>query len=287
VLIFTFDLLQQQSVSYKNSKISFLTAGNGQKLVICFPGYGEDASSCSFLGKYGGSEFTFIAIDLPFHGKTRWEEGLDFHWEDLKNIVAIILKTHFSENTPGKEKITLLGFSLGGRLALSLYQSIPEQVQKVVLLAPDGLKINFWYWLATQTGIGNRFFKFTMKRPSWFFGFLKLLNHFGFVNASIFKFVNYYIGDQKVRELLYLRWTTLRRLKPDLQKIKTLIRLHGTFFHLVYGKHDRIILPTRGKKFRTGIEKYCTLSVIESGHQVLHEKHAADIVAALRSSSIG
>ena len=54
-----------------------------------------------------------------------------------------------------------------------------------------------------------------MKHPGWFFGFLKVLNKLGLVNASIFKFVNYYIGDKEVRHLLYTRWTTLRKLKPN------------------------------------------------------------------------
>ena len=30
-----------------------------------------------------------------------------------------------------------------------------------------------------------------------------------------------------------------------------------------------------GEKFKKGIEEHCTISVIHSGHQVLHEKHAA------------
>jgi pimeloyl-ACP methyl ester carboxylesterase len=50
---------------------------------------------------------------------------------------------------------------------------------------------------------------------------------------------------------------------------------------LVYGKHDRIILSSVGEKFRKGIEGQCRVTIIPSGHQVLHEKHAEDIVAAL------
>ncbi|MEI9943928.1 MAG: hypothetical protein WDN26_06855 [Chitinophagaceae bacterium] len=151
----------------------------------------------------------------------------------------------------------------------------------MILLAPDGLKVNFWYWLSTQTWIGNRLFAFTMKHPSWFFGFLKILNRLGFVNASIFKFVNYYIGDKEVRKQLYERWTVLRKLNPGLKKTKSLIKENKTKVVLVYGKHDRIILSTRGEKFRKGIEEYCTLNIINAGHQVLHEKYAGEIVEAL------
>ena len=107
------------------------------------------------------------------------------------------------------------------------------------------------------------------------------MNRLKLVNASIFKFVNYYIGDEEVRQLLYTRWTTLRKIKPDLRSIKNHIRANQTPVRLIYGKHDRIILSQVGEKFRKGIEQHCTLSVIHSGHQVLHEKHAGEIVDSL------
>ena len=120
-----------------------------------------------------------------------------------------------------------------------------------------------------------------MKYPGWFFGFLKLINKLGLVNSSIFKFVNYYIGDAEVRRLLYTRWTTLRKVKPGLGKIKKRIRENKTAVRLIYGKHDRIILSSVGEKFRKGIEDHCVLAEIHSGHQVLHEKHVVEIVKAL------
>ena len=107
------------------------------------------------------------------------------------------------------------------------------------------------------------------------------MNNVKLVNASIFKFVNYYIGDAEVRRLLYSRWTSLRKIKPDLPVIKNLIRENKTTVRLIYGKHDRIILSSTGEQFKKGIEEYCTLTVIHSGHQVLHEKHIKEILPAL------
>ncbi len=273
-------------LTYRNSTIGYYRFGYGPKTVVCFHGYGEDASMFGFLDKYAGNQYTFCSINLPFHGKTEWKDSFTFTHSDLLQIVEKIveevsLKDHPHNSVGTNLKLSLMGFSLGGRIALSLYQAIPEKIEKIVLLAPDGLKVNFWYWLATQTWAGNKFFAVTMKKPGWFFGLLKLLNKLKLVNASIFKFVHYYIGDAEVRRLLYTRWTTLRKLKPDVKKIKSHIREYKTPVRLVYGKHDRIILSSVGNKFKKGIEKYCTLTVIHSGHQVLHEKHAEEIVAAL------
>jgi len=121
-----------------------------------------------------------------------------------------------------------------------------------------------------------------MKHPGWFFGFLKLLNKLKLVNASIFKFVNYYIGDKEVRRLLYARWTCLRKLTPHLSLIKKQIKENDTAVRLLYGKHDRIILSSVGQQFCKDIEEQCQLTEIHSGHQVLHEKHVEEIIPALQ-----
>jgi pimeloyl-ACP methyl ester carboxylesterase len=268
-------------LSYKNSTIGYYRFGSGPKQAICFHGFGEDATIYSFLSKYVGNQYTFYAIDLPFHGKTEWNDGLNFTLSDLTQIIEEILNQNNSGVGTANYKLTLIGFSLGGRVALSLCQVMPEKIEKLVLLAPDGLKINFWYWLATQTWVGNKFFHFTMIHPGWFFGFLKMLNKLKLVNASVFKFVNHYIGDTELRRILFARWTTLRKLKPGITLIKSFVRKNDIQVRLLYGKHDRIILSSVGERFQKGIEEQCTLTVIHSGHQVLHEKHAEEIVPAL------
>ena len=273
--------MEPGQLRYKNSIINYIRVGSGPGTAICFHGYGEEASSFDFFGKYAGDQYSFYSIDLPFHGQTEWNEGLVFTITDLLQIVEKILPRGNQEPGTSNRKLSLLGFSLGGRIALSLYQAIPERIERLVLLAPDGLKVNFWYWLATQTWLGNKFFSFTMKHPHWFFGLLKVLNKLRLVNASIFKFVNYYIGDKEVRRLLYARWTTLRKLRPNIRKIKVAVNKNETKTRLIYGKHDRIILSSVGDKFRKGIEDHCILSVIHSGHQVLHEKHIKEILPAL------
>lgn len=263
-------------LTYKSSRIAYYQFGLGSRPVICFHGYGEDGSSFDFLAAFADPQFRFYAIDLPFHGKTEWNEGLLFTDEDLVSIVEQIT-AHTAK------AMMLLGFSLGGRMALSLYQLIPGKVEKLILLAPDGLKVNFWYWLSTRTWFGSRFFKFTMEHPGWFFAILKVFHKIRLVNPSIFKFVNQHIGDKKVRLELYDRWISLKNVRPDLSKIKKLICSHNTPVHLFYGKHDRIILSSVGQKFKKGIEEHCELTILLSGHQVLHERHAGKIVASLTS----
>jgi pimeloyl-ACP methyl ester carboxylesterase len=263
--------MDSHKILYKSSAIGWRQFGKGAEAVVCFHGYGESAGAYEFLAKYAGDRFTFYAIDLPHHGDTLWMDK-ELSPDDLLEILDRVC--------PGM-RYTVLGFSLGGRVALSLYENRPSNIDRLVLLAPDGLKVNFWYWFATKSALGRRLFRFTMKNPGWFFGLLKLSNGLRLVNASVFKFVKYYIGDAEMRELLYNRWISLRQVSPNLGSIKKKVREFKTPVRIIYGRHDRIILSSVGRRFREGIEEYCTVTEIESGHQVLHEKHVEDILAAL------
>jgi len=260
---------------FDQSSVHYLRTGNGEKILICFHGYGESAAHFQFLANRLAQEFTIISLDLPFHGETNWQSGtLDDG--KLQTLLEQILQ---QENLP-QSHIHLLGFSMGGRLALCLFEKTPMRVERLVLLAPDGLKLNFWYWLSTQTLIGNKCFKFTMSSPGWFLGMLRFGNKIGVINRSIYKFVEYYIHDEQVRNELYSRWTCMKKCKPSLQIIKNEILKNTTTVRLLYGKHDRIILPSPAMRFIEGLST-ARISMLDCGHQVLHSKNVEAIAEAL------
>lgn len=267
-------------LTYHQSMIAYRQCGAGDHVFLCFHGYGEDARSFDFLEKYLPPGHRLLAIDLPFHGQTDWKEGNNLSLSDWNQILLDILK---KEGVAPSTLLTVVGYSLGGRVALQCAQDFPDRIKKLVLLAPDGLKVNFWYWLSTQTAIGNRLFKGVMKYPGFFFFLLKGWNRLGWINTSIFKFVQYYIGNPQVRTDLYRRWTTLRKIKPHLPTLQRLLKSRSTPVVLVYGQHDRIILPQRGYQFQKALGPICRLEVIDSGHQVLHEKHQALLIPLLLS----
>ena len=221
--------------------------------------------------------YQLIAIDLPYHGKTAWKEEKLFAVQDLIRIIDQVLGVH---NLTGAS-LTLLGFSMGGRMSLGVLQTIPHRIDKMILLAPDGLKVNFWYWLATQTYIGNRLFRFTMKYPGWFFALLSIGRRMRLINRSVYKFTSNYVDDKVARRELYQRWSGLRNINPDLKIIKKKIAQHEVRIELIYGEFDRIIRQQRGARFRKGIEAYCNLHVLKAGHQLLQEKNAALITGLL------
>jgi pimeloyl-ACP methyl ester carboxylesterase len=262
--------MESHQLPYRNSYIHYLKFGRGTKYLFCFHGYGEDAFSFRFLEKSLAHDYILIAVDMPFHGQTVWKEDLAFNISDLQQIINKIVPLEL-------QTISLLGYSMGGRISLALLQQIPSKIDRVVLIAPDGLHQNFWYWFSTQTTAGNKLFSYTMKNPHWFFGGMKLLRNLNLLNKSILKFAHSYLDDTNEREMLYKRWTIMRKLKPSASKLASALQKFQTPVRMLFGSYDRIITPGKAKKFTQ--YPSLTIKTIKAGHQLLKEKHAKDIAA--------
>lgn len=267
--------VKTQIIQYKQSFVNVYFFGKGDKWLFCFHGYGEDGSGFEFLKNFLGDEYSLIAMDLPFHGRTNWNEGLLMTPQDLINIIDLIITAN--SNIKNQNNISLLGFSLGGRVALHLLQTIPARIERAVLVAPDGLHINFWYALGTQTKWGNNLFAYTMKQPGWFAGLVNFGYKIKLLSKSIVKFTHHYLDDEQERSLLYERWTTMRKFKPKISAVKRTIEEYGIPVRLLFGSYDRIILSKHSSSFNDN--RYVKTKVIEAGHLLLREKHANDIAS--------
>src|SRR5262245_46887284 len=122
-------MVNHRSFPYKNSEIGYHVFGHGSTPIVCFHGYGEDGESFLFLEKYLGDQFSLIALDLPFHGITNWREKV-FSQDDLLAVIKELLVVNgFS---CGNSNVTLLAFSLGGRIALNVYELMPSSIIRII-----------------------------------------------------------------------------------------------------------------------------------------------------------
>jgi pimeloyl-ACP methyl ester carboxylesterase len=282
-------------IPYRSSQLHYCVWGTGPGILFAFHGYGESASSFTFIGEALGPDFTLVAIDLPFHGRTDWKEGLSFTPDQLYKLmqdIAARLPASIPEAGPvagsgpsdsgSTPRWGLVGYSMGGRIALQLVENYPEQFTRLILLAPDGLKVNLWYRIATRTALGNPLFRWTMRRPASLFFILRLTHALRLANAGIYKFAIHHIDDRKVRQDLYTRWTTMRKFKPDPAAIAGVIRRQQLHVSLVYGRYDRIIRWEVGQRFRDrGIADLCRLILLDTGHQLLRPQFLPDLLPLL------
>lgn len=260
-------------IQHKHARFHYRKYGSGSKLVVAFHGYGRDSSTFYLTEKILGSQFTVIAIDLPFHGLSEWDKEYTFHPSYLVQVIQEIRKQHQFYN----HSFTLLGFSMGGRIALTLAQLMHKQVERLVLIAPDGLRVNFWHWFATHTYAGHRLLHYTVHHPQWLLHILNGAERVGLITKSIAAFVHYYMDDEDQRLVLFRRWITMRKFRPRLGFIKKLIKKDKITTRLLFGRHDKVILYMHGEQFIKGIEDLASVTIVDAGHNLLHEYNAARI----------
>lgn len=265
------------TLHYNNSKISYQRWGTGSRLLVALHGYGEAGQYFRFIAEEIPEDWTIIAPDFPFHGETVWQNSAVFDNTVLHEILKMIRQQEGLE----AEQFCIIGYSMGGRVALSYYQHFPREVEALALVAPDGLTVNFWYWLSTQTRLGNKLFRYVMHHPTIFRKMVTMGRKLSLVNQSIYKFIQRYINDVEIRQALYTRWTTMRLFRPDTDAIRHVVTDHKTPVLLVYGRHDRIITPPAGERFRFGLEEQIRFLLLPTGHQLLHPTFAGDIVQQL------
>jgi pimeloyl-ACP methyl ester carboxylesterase len=265
--------MESYYVKSPNSSFHYRRYGSGTKLLFCFHGYGRDADTFYFLNNIIGKQYTIIAIDLPFHGHTEWNKELTFHPNHLIQVIQEIRSTLKQD----KEKFALMGFSLGGRIALHLTQILYKQIEKLVLIAPDGLRVNWWYSMAAQTWGGNKLLSYTINNPRWFLQMLNFAEKTKLINRSISSFAHYYMDDADQRLILYNRWTSLRKFSPNLPKLKRMVNKYKIKVRMMFGRHDNIIPLAGGQSFYVGIEDNALLKVVELGHHLLNSANAPRI----------
>lgn len=104
----------------------------GDRVLLVLHGFAQQGDVFAALVPYLRQQYTIYAPDLPFHGQTNW-------YAPAYNLGDMVALSQAVLNHSQQSKLTLLGYSLGGRLALALAPALAGSLQKLVLLAPDGI----------------------------------------------------------------------------------------------------------------------------------------------------
>lgn len=263
-------------ITMNANKVCIHTFGTGPGLLIAFHGFKEGGSYFSVLEKTLDNKFTIYAPDLPFHGNTEWSDPY-FNTGDLTQLINTLLH-HF-----GTTRFTLLGYSLGGRVALCAMSIFFQQTEALILLAPDGLKVNPWYYFVTYTKIGHALFHYVTYHPAIFKFIIETGYKLSLTNESIYKFVRLHTDEEAHRVLVYRIWTSMKNLYPDIPEIKRLIRRDRLPVIVFFGKYDRIFPPKYGKIFKD--IPSARILAVDFGHQLLKQKVGEEIFRYLNQNS--
>ena len=122
-----------QTIDVDGLKVHYKDTGpKGAPALLLLHGFGSSLQAWDDWSLKLDQKYRVIRLDLPGFGLTGASPGHDYSEE--KDLAIL---THFA-NKLGLEKFSVIGHSMGGKMAWTLAASQPERVQALVLMAPDG-----------------------------------------------------------------------------------------------------------------------------------------------------
>jgi acylglycerol lipase len=220
---------------------------NNIKSVVCFcHGYSDSMfPKRNDLQRLTDAGFAVIMIEYEGHGRSDGPLALIPSWEYLIDDVSSFFKETVTTNSLLKGKrIFLMGESLGGAVAHSVYSRMPNLFQGVIFISPmckisdDLLPSKFFIdtlrWLTGPTGTSS-FFGYLPIAPS-----KRNMHDLTFrikENATFCRSVPTFISFREAR------LTTARELLDATQRISQNLGNFDAPFLVLHGKDDRVTDP--------------------------------------------
>lgn len=249
-----------ESISYKGSKLVFHRYGQGEKNLLLFHGFGQDHQAFKKLEEHLQEDYTIYSFDIFFHGNSQWNNGEQPLGKGFwKALLAEFINQHHIE------KFSVLGFSMGGKFAFASLEAFPEKIEHIFLLAPDGIKTNFWYSLATYPTAFRQLFKSMINHPERLNAVEKFAVRVGLIDKGILRFVESQMNTPEKRERVYYAWVVFRHLKFNMKTIANIINSNKINITLIVGKYDKIITVKNMDLLLNELVDY-KFEIVETGH---------------------
>jgi pimeloyl-ACP methyl ester carboxylesterase len=254
---------ENQVFEFQKAQLHFHKTGKGKKILLAFHGFGQTKQHFLLFAQSLRDTYTVYSFDLFYHGMSFWHEReKPMKKEFWKHLMEIFLKEH------NIDRCSLAGYSMGGKFVLATLEAFPEKVEKIILIAPDGIKTSFWYSLATYPVWVRKLFRSMIINPKPFYLLIGTLSKTGMMDKGIVKFANSQMNTREKRRRVYYSWVVFRCLHFKMKKIASLINDHNIEVDMFLGKYDKMITLNNMQKLLKHI-KYYKLHVLECGHNTL------------------
>ncbi len=246
--------------NFERTSLAYVKIGSGQKIMIFFHGYGQNHQVFKDKAEALCDSHTCYLFDLFFHGESEWSLGegalTKEYWNEL--MEAFLLEQRI-------DRFSLVGFSLGARFVFATLEALPTKIDNIYLLAPDGVKTNFWYNLATYPIAFRKLFKSMILHPNRFFGTATFIYKVGLVDKGLIRFAESQMKTEEMRKRVYYSWVVFRKLQFRMPEIAKLINENNIHSSMILGKFDKVITPDNMSRLLQYLPN-CELKLLDTGH---------------------
>jgi pimeloyl-ACP methyl ester carboxylesterase len=244
-------------VELDNGHLHYAKYGSGNEILLAFHGFGQDKNIFLPWSKILGEKYTIYAFDLFYHGKSERKYGP----LSKKEWKAYMLKFIEQENI---ESFSVLGYSLGGRFAISTTLSFPNKTKKLTLIATDGIFKTIWFKLAT-TPVIRLIWKYLMVNPDKLEKWIAFNDRNKIINKYVADFVRKEMGTAENRKRVYISWNHFKTLGYSKRQLVKQFNKHPFERQIILGSKDHII---RAKDILPIIHKMGNFKI-----EILPKKH--------------
>ncbi len=253
-------MVQESFIHHRKNLLHYVKVGNGKHPLLVFHGFGQDHTLYVPLTKSLSSKYTLYIIDLFFHGKSEWNEGeRPIDKKEWNAIVQTLLHeqqiAHFS----------ILAYSMGGKFALTTLEGFASRIRDLILIAPDGIKTNIWYSMATYPKGLRRLFKSMISRHNRFAWIATRLANSKLVDRGLIRFADFQMNSEEKRRRVYYSWVVFRHLKFDVREIARLLNGNGIRLTMFTGQHDKVIQSKDMRRLLRHVKDFHE-EILDSGH---------------------
>ena len=226
-----------------------------------------------------------IAVHLPHHGASGPVAP------ELQSDAAISPATFIGAFRQIAESegcdpddLDLIGYSIGGRIALSVFTAAPANWARVVLLAPDGLKKAAFYDVTVHTLLGKWLWQGLDRHAPRINASLERLQRWGLVPKHLIQFALFHTSTAAMRDMVWHGWRAHRRCWPSTRAVARALKSAPTAkVDLCFGSKDLVIPEGNNRRLRRrtmGLPNVRFHRVL-SGHGMLREEVLNQLIRAI------
>lgn len=248
----------QKSASFLGKNINYYTAGSGENTLVLLHGFLENSFMWKDYIERWKNDFSIIAIDIPGQGLSNVLH--EIHTTSLMaDAVDAVLKNE------KVNKVSFIGHSMGGYVALAFGERYGEKTNGVILLNSTAVADS-----EIKKADRERAIKVMLKNPSIFIN-ESIPNLFANHHREIFKNEIQNVIQEALKTSVEGACSCLRGMK--VREDKTHLLKDFKFpIHIVAGEKDNVI-PIEKVKEQADLNKNIQLIIFpESGHMSFLEE---------------
>lgn len=248
----------------KEASLTYMAFGSGEAIVVAIHGFGQDTSVFKGL-KDKKVDSTIYSISLPIfeEGKALIKSSDDFSYRFIIQFEKLL-------NENDIKNFELVAFSIGAKIALVVAERYSESIDKITLLAPDGITKRWIYTLSTSTILGRGVFYFFTRYifiilPS----LAKVLLQFRLLSKDRVILIERLVKT-KSQMLLFNTWQNCRFYRPVIKSLRK--NMSGKVeFEIILASSDTIIKRRHILPFLNYFPE-TSLKTLRSSHEKLIQR---------------